>query len=279
MSPEESLKEFRRILVALDASPASLAALDLAADLAVRYQAELMGVYVEDINLLRSADIPLVKEIGYYSASPHKIDSPNIERQLRAQARRIERILASIAKKANLRWSFRSTRGLIHGELINAAEDTDLIILGKTGWSGSSRMGSTAREVAVQAPIQSLILLHKVRPGTPVMVAYDGSSASLRAFQAARMIRDSEIPLHVLLLAETEEDAGRLKTEVKKLSAGEKHTPKFRWVVNIKGNRVSQLAMISGCDVVVLPADTESFEPEALLDILNEADCAVLLVR
>ncbi len=37
MSPEDSLQEFRRILVALDASPASLAALDLAADLAERY--------------------------------------------------------------------------------------------------------------------------------------------------------------------------------------------------------------------------------------------------
>jgi nucleotide-binding universal stress UspA family protein len=279
MSSGERLNEFRRILVALDASPASLAALDLAADLAVRYKAELMGIFVEDINLLRSADIPLVKEIGYYSATTRKIDSPNIERQLRAQARRIERILASIAEKANLNWSFRSTRGLIHGELITAAEDTDLIILGKTGWSGRGRIGSTAKEVAVQAPIQSIILLHKVHPGTPVMVVYDGSSTSRRALEAARLIRDPEIPLHVLLLAETKEIADRLKVEVENLLSGGKQAPEFHWAVNIKGNRVPHMAMISGCEVVVLPAASDSFDPDTLLEMLNEADCAVLLVR
>lgn len=279
MSSEGRLREFRRILVALDASPASLAALDLAAELAARHQAELMGIYVEDINLLRSADIPLVKETGFYSATTRKIDSPNIERQLRAQARRIERILASIAEKANLRWSFRSTRGLIHGELITAAEDTDLIILGKTGWSGRSQMGSTAREVAIQSPIQSLILLHQVRPGTPVMVAYDGSAAGLKALETARLIRDPEIPLHVLLLAETKDDADQLEAEVKELIAGEKQAPEFHWAANIKGNRLPHMAMISGCDVVVLPAASDLFDPEALLGILNEADCAVLLVR
>jgi nucleotide-binding universal stress UspA family protein len=279
MSPEGRLKDIRRILVALDASPASLAALDLAADLAVRYQAELIGIYVEDINLLRSADIPLVKETGYYSATTRQIDSPQIELQLRAQARRVERILASIAQKANLRWSFRSTRGVIHGELITAAEETDLIILGKTGWSGRRQMGSTAREVAVQAPIQSLILLHKVRPGTPIMVAYDGSSASFRALEAARLIRDKDIPLYVLLVAETKEGADRLQAEVNRSLESDKNEVEFRWAVSIKGNRISQLAMISGCDVVVIPAVSDSFDPDALLTMLNEADCAVLLVR
>jgi nucleotide-binding universal stress UspA family protein len=279
MSPKDGLKDIRRILVALDASPASMAALDLAAELAVRYQAELMGVYVEDIDLLRSADIPLVKEIGYYSGTSRKIDSPHIERQLRAQAHRIERILASIAQKANLRWSFRSTRGVIHGELLTAAEGTDLIILGKSGWSRRRQMGSTAREIAVQSPIQSLILLHKVRPGTPVMVAFDGSPASIRALEAARLIRDPEIPLYVLLLAETKEDANRLKAEVEIFLADETHSVEFRWAANIKGNRVSQMAMISGCDVVVLPAVSDSFDPDALLSMLDEADCAVLLVR
>jgi K+-sensing histidine kinase KdpD len=48
----------RRILVALDASPDSLAALKTAADLARRMEAELMGLFVEDIELLRMADSP-----------------------------------------------------------------------------------------------------------------------------------------------------------------------------------------------------------------------------
>ena len=122
MPEAERIEEIRRILIALDASPASQAALELAAELAVRHQAELIGIYVEDINLLRSADISITEEVGGYSAISRRVDSQQIESELKAQARRIKEMLSSIAGRANLHWTFRSVRGLIPGELIAAAE-------------------------------------------------------------------------------------------------------------------------------------------------------------
>ena len=279
MSSAARLNDIRRILIALDASPASQAALDLAADLAVRYQAELIGIYVEDINLLRSADIPFTEEVGTYSASSRQIDSSHIERELKAHARRVEQLLSSIAQKANLRWSFRSSRGQIPTELMAAASDSDLIILGKTGWSGRKHIGSTAREVAVQSPIHSLILMHKVRPGTPVMVLYDGSTASKNALAAARTIIKPESTLTVLINAESQEAAEQLEVEVQDSLQNDELKIKFRWVADIRGDRISQLALISNCDVVVLPAQGEQFDPETLVAMLDRADCAVLLVR
>ena len=279
MSPEDSLQEFRRILVALDASPASLAALDLAADLAERYQAELLGIYVEDINLLRSAQIPITREIGHYSGTSHDIDSQRIERELKAQARHVENLMADIAQKANLRWSFRKARGVIHGELLDAAQGTDLIILGKTGWSGKRQLGSTARNVAVQSRIQSLILLRKVRPGTPIMVAYDGSAASQKALIAAQLISSKNIPLIILLVADNPEQAQVLENEVKVRSGLSDLQVEFRHAPDFQGDRISQLAMISGCDVVVMPVESQSFDADSLVALLNEADCGVLLVR
>lgn len=279
MSPENRLQDFQRILVALDASPASLAALELAADLAERYQAELLGIYVEDIDLLRSAEIPFTREIGYYSGTSHKIDSHHIERELRAQARRVERLLAAIAQKANIRWSFRKTRGVIHGELLEAAQGTDLIILGKSGWSGKRQLGSTARNVAVQSKIQSLILLRKVRPGTPIMVAYDGSAASQKALIAAQLISSKDIPLIVLLLADNPEQTKVLETEVKARTEQNDLQVEFRHTADFEGDRISQMAMLSGCDVVVLPVESQTFDEDSLINMLNETDCAVLLVR
>ena len=273
------MNEIRRILIALDASPASQAALDLAADLAVRYQAELIGIYVEDINLLHSADIPFTQEVGTYSASPRKIDSSEIAREMRAHARRVERLLSSIAQQANLRWSFRSTRGLIHSELMAAATGTDLIILGKTGWSGRKRIGSTAREVVMQSPIQSLILMHKVRPGTPVMVVYDGSPASQDALAAARRIVSPAKALTILIPTETRDAADQLQAEVQESLKDDDLQINFRWTTDIHGDRISHLAMISNCDVVVLPAQSKKFDPETLVAMLEKADCAVLLVR
>ena len=279
MSSKDSINDIRRILIALDASPASQAALELAVDLAMRYQAELIGIYVEDINLLRSAEIPFTKEIGFYSASSHQIDISHIERELRAHARRVEQLLASIAQRANLRWSFRSTRGVIPGELLSAAADTDLIILGKTGWSGGNQIGSTAKEVAVRAPIQSLILLHKVRPGSPIMVVYDGSLASQNALIAARRISSPESTLTVLILAETKVEAEQLQAQVQARFQEDEINLDFRWTTKIQGDRISQLALISGCDVVVIPTKSGRFEPENLVAMLDDADCAVLLVR
>lgn len=279
MKSENGLDEIRRILIALDASPASQAALELAAELAVRYQAELIGVYVEDINLIRSAELPITQEVGYYSGSSHDIDTPHLERELRAHARRVEQLLASIARKGNLRWSFQRARGVIPGELITAAAGTDLIILGKTGWSGGNKIGSTAREVAVSSPIQSLILLKRVRPGSPTLVLYDGSPAGRKALAAARRISRPQGKLIILILAETKVKAEELQEEVQSAFENIELQLEFRWVTDLRADLLSYLARISSCDVVVLPIKREQFEPEKLIAMLNEAECAVLLVR
>jgi nucleotide-binding universal stress UspA family protein len=279
MSPEDKMQDIHRILVALDASPASLAALDLAADLAERYQAELLGIYVEDINLLRSAEMPFAREFRQYSGTSQDLDSRQIERELQAQACRVENLLAAIARKANLRWSFLKSRGVIHGKLLEAAQGTDLIILGKTGWSGSRQIGSTARNVAVQSKIQSMILLRKVRRGTPIMVAYDGSVSSQKALIAAQLISSKDIPLIVLLITDDPQQAKVLENEVKARTDQLDVPVEFRHARDFKGDRLSQMAMINGCDVVVMPVESRTFDAESLVEMLNEADCAVLLVR
>ena len=51
-----------RILVALDASPRSLAALSTAGALAAELDAELSGLFVEDINLQRLLALPFARE-------------------------------------------------------------------------------------------------------------------------------------------------------------------------------------------------------------------------
>ena len=58
MSGETRHAHIARILVALDASPASVAAAAAAASLAGRLHAELEGVFVEDADLLALAAYP-----------------------------------------------------------------------------------------------------------------------------------------------------------------------------------------------------------------------------
>ena len=86
MSNADREGSVRRILVALDASPHSLAALRAAAELAADLDAELVGIFVEDINLLRLSDLPLASEVTIYTTTSRRLNRQEIERQLRSQA-------------------------------------------------------------------------------------------------------------------------------------------------------------------------------------------------
>jgi nucleotide-binding universal stress UspA family protein len=103
MTREEDSGKITRILVAVDASPLSLAALEAAAELAASLQAELLGLYIEDINLLRAADSPFAREVGHFSGSIRDLDSQRLQRQLRSQANRVRRRLSQLAERSQIR--------------------------------------------------------------------------------------------------------------------------------------------------------------------------------
>jgi len=87
----------RHIAVALDCSPHSIASLTIAAELAHSMHAELTGIFVEDINLLRMAELPFCHEIRIYTSEPEHIDASQFERSLKLQARSAEESLQRIA--------------------------------------------------------------------------------------------------------------------------------------------------------------------------------------
>ena len=279
MSATERIIDIHRILVALDASPQSLAALEVAAELAAKYGAELIAVFVEDINLVRLAEFPFAQEFGHFSAISRQLDSQHIERELRAHARWVERTTAMIARRNNLRWSFYTTRGTIPGELLSAALESDLIILGKTGWSGHRQLGSTARSLVVQAPLPALFLQRSLRSGVPLMVAYEGSPSGQKALAIARMLRLSDNPFTVLVLAADLEEANRLQLEAQSLLEPAGIPAGYRWLSEMNEQKIARLARLEGCEVMVVPADSQFFSEDILLSMVKETDCAVLLVR
>ena len=94
MRKQGKQQTIRRILVALDASHHSLAALDAAAELAASLEAELQGLFVEDANLLRLAGLPVARVVRYPFATPARPDPVRMERELRVQAAQARQALA-----------------------------------------------------------------------------------------------------------------------------------------------------------------------------------------
>ncbi|HEY5645591.1 MAG TPA: universal stress protein [Pseudomonadales bacterium] len=177
----------RRILVALDESPHSRAALEEAAALAAGLQAELMGIFVMDTDLLRLAGLPLGRETGLTSARRRVLDPASMERALRAQAEAARRALDSIARQHRLRSSFLLSRGSVSGELIEAASRADIVAMGLIGHMGLAgrHLGSTTRRIRMQSRCSLLLLAPGQRRGSRVLVLSTGSADSDRGLDLA----------------------------------------------------------------------------------------------
>lgn len=280
MNPEGEQKGIRRILVAIDASPSSMAALQAAADLAHQLDAELVALFVEDINLLRLADLPFARRISLYSATEQVIDREKIEREMRAHANAARRALDEMASRQHLRSSFRVARGVINDELIQASSEVDLIILGKSGWSRRRRLGSTTRTVIARSPSHILVFQETYRARSTLGVIYDGNPDAQRALGVVgELMRGRESVLSVLILAGNIEQAQQFQAEVSPWVQAHELEAHYRWLVGLDRSRLIALARNEGYDALVVPYACETLCGEALESFLEETDIPVFLVH
>jgi nucleotide-binding universal stress UspA family protein len=139
-----------RVLVALAASPHSRAAVETGIGLATAVGARVDALYVEDVQLTRLAALPFASETSPLTGVRRHLPLADIERALRVEAARLERILAQAAGRARIEWTFRVARG----ELLAAAtaQAAELTVLA----SGRHAMANGREHVPAGRPIGAL---------------------------------------------------------------------------------------------------------------------------
>jgi nucleotide-binding universal stress UspA family protein len=277
----EKQSPIRRILVALDASPASRLTIQTAVDLAARFEAEVIGLFVEDINLLRVAQLPFVREVGAFSFSARRLDAGDLQRQMRAQAEQMRRTLAMAAESRGISWEFRVKRGPVALEVMTAGADADLMILGRTGRSLTAyrRMGSTVRNMVLQRPGMTFILTTGFQMSAPIVVLYDGSPAGRKALEISiPLVESKERRLTVILVAANREETGSLHDQALQELAGSVEA-EFRTLVQPTHSRLVWLLQMMSSGPVVLPCGRELMEGEPLCTLVDQVPNPVLLVR
>lgn len=281
MSGSRSTFAIRRILVALDASPPSLAALRGAVELAAKMEAELLGLFVEDINLLRLSDSPYAREILYPTAEEVPLDRESMERKLRAQAGQAREALATAAKRSQVEWSFRIVRGQVSSEILAAAAGADLLTLGRRSWSFSQklRIGSTALAV-LSGEMPALLLSERgMKLSLPVLVCYDGSAAGQRGlFLAADLARAGSNQLIVLLLGEGQERAQRLQEQAVPLLQGEKLQVRFRPIDFRDERSLLHAIKAEHAGILVLAGKGPFSKPDLIELLLREVDTSLMFL-
>jgi len=277
-SPRPPEASIRRILVALDASISGLSALEAAVALASRLEAELIGLFVEDADLLKLAALPFAREVGFPSAIRRRLGSAEMERSLRAQASRAEAALVAAADRQSVRCSFRVVRGQVTEQVLEAATEVDLLALGRAQ-ARAWRAGSTARVIVGTASRPVLLLPPDAPVRPPVAVVYDGSAESARALLLAqRLVQPEGDALTIMVIAADTDDAQRLRKQAAGLLEGSGFTAGYIMVLDADASGIAQTAHRLGVGTLVLAADLRR-KPTALEGLLTRLDCAVILVR
>ena len=282
MTDPSSPFPIRRILVAIDASADSWTALDAAAELAAETDGEILGLFVEDINLLRLAESPYALEIVFPTAAGAPLDRARMESQLRAHSARAERAVAAAGKREEVRWSFRSIRGEVTAEIRAAAGGADLLAIGRSAWSLGlqARVSATALEPA-KSITPLLLLSDRGLPANARMVVhYDGSGGSQRALAVATQLKRSQrTGMSVLLAAPDSEAALKLQEEVKPLIRGAKIEVRYRRVS--LGDQADLLRALSAESpaLFVLGSRIPDGGQASLERVLRQADVSLLLLE
>ncbi|MDX1688811.1 MAG: universal stress protein [Candidatus Promineifilaceae bacterium] len=278
---QQELQELaiRRILVALDTSTHSMAALQAAANLAATLQAELRGLFVEDVNLLRLAALPFAREVRWTTASRRTLDEEEMERELQLRASQARRALAYAAEQAEAEWSFRVVRGVVSKEVLEAALDADLLSLGRASRTRASRvpLGSTARAAAGKAPGAVLLARMGADLEQPIIVTYDGSPPAERALAAAaRMSQANGSNLIVLIMADPDE-APQLAEEAHDYL--EPRVPHAEYRNLSSGQELVLAVERETFGLLILGGESPILEGDELQNLLDRLDCPVMLVR
>ena len=275
-----STRPFRQILVALDASPHSRAALGLAVQLAADLEADLEGLFVKDADLLRAAQLPFAEEVRTHSVSPKALSDRRVQRQLRHQAERAEAALQEATERAQVSYNFRVVEGQVSQQLLQAAEDTDLVAMGKTSTRSSRRrLGTTSRTLLAESPAPVLVLRRATRRRPPLFTYYDGSDTARSALRTAAQLGAPGTPLTVFLPADDEAQAKQLRDEVHDTLGMHAGQVQVRPLTTTEADRLAALARQQGPGLFVMPDNGSPLANTSPQRFLYELDRPLLVVR
>lgn len=260
MTSSEPEERIAQILLALDAASHDLASVQSAVALAARLQAELLGLFVEDSDLLRIAQLPFAQEVALSTALDRALGGGELERSLRVLAAEAQRALAEAAGRAQVKWSFRTVRGRRLQSALAEAGATDLLLLGR------SRRGRWQRHEA-GAPPHTVYLL------------FDGSEQAVKAAGVvAKLATGNHTDIVILDVAPEQsspgarEIVGRLREAG--LSAGARP---------LEGSDLATVLSKVGRPapaLLVLPADSRVLDSSRDLEsVMERLDCPLLVVR
>lgn len=240
----------RTVLLALDALPRQWA-MEAAFNLARQMNARLEGLFVEDLNLLRLAQLPFSQEIVANSAQRRPLGSAALEQALRSQAGQLQRLLAQQAAAQRIECGFSVVRDHLLRAVRNAAREADLFII--EGQRFQQKQSSPGRNL-----------------GPAVAAVYDGHLAPIET--AGRLARGGSV--RVLLMAHRDGARDAIKAQLHALGAN----PLFVVLADNGAETLRGVVRRHGTSLLVIPAALLAEGDDSYQPLLEELPCTVVVM-
>jgi nucleotide-binding universal stress UspA family protein len=277
------------VLVALDADEDAQRLLEIAADMAQRMKADLMGLFVEDSDLLGLGDNPLVRTVSSFTGVSGAIRRAVIEQAMRRQIAAARIALEQAAELRHIEATFEVRRGRLAATL-ETYEETDFILVRRaapavqhTPATRHARISAATRQV-VNAARRPVIVLN-IRAAASaafgqISALYDGSPETENALLAAAEIADRRRGdgITIVPLANSEADADVLGRRAQDILRPLGHQPRIAPHIAPDLDALCTVcAAQSG--FLVLHASHALLQGEAMTRLLETIDCSVMVVR
>jgi nucleotide-binding universal stress UspA family protein len=196
----------RSILVALDATPASAAAQELALRLAKRFGSQITGIAVLDRAYLTA---PTAVGIGGMAYKEHR-DQVKLE-EAKAFLARLESTFQQSSEETGVAWQVVEAEGRPHTLIEMESGRHDLLVIGKDTdfhFDFADTTSDTVQRLLKANPRPLLVCPERMRETGPIVAAYDGSLRASRALHMLILLGLADgSRVHVVAVASEEERA------------------------------------------------------------------------
>ena len=270
------------VVVALDIHDDRGSAIELAGALARDGARELIGVFVEDAELLEHAGSRLAREV-MLSGAERAFERAALERQLRAQAGRARASFEAATARLGLRYTFEVARGNIITEAIKRAAAAEALVLSiarDANRLGPSPVAMLRQIVAARLPLV-LVAREGWLSGRSIAVIVDrADTVEFMLESAVRLAQRSQSPISVLVTAASEEDrtllAGRVGNALRVRGMEHKEVVSL---LRSEGREIALAASACQARLVVAPIPSEPTELDLIEELWRRLPGALMLVQ
>jgi len=280
---ELAIKRRTRVLVALDPASPTPGVLQALTALAADLSPELIGLFVEDANLRRLCSLSFVREVSVDTGIERGLDLGLMLNQLRVQRLRMERLLARAAHQLHVPHRFEVAQGELVEELLRAAAQSDLFLVGRASGTAGARgwMGPRLHELVGTVPGTVAIVHEPWRIGHRILAACAGDAAGRAALALAARLAGSERVELVVALGDGGLSSAANKAGLVATLAQQAPLVDTRWVElgQLTPERLATVARGEQARAVVLGAADPGAASQMVEALLQKLCCSIVTVR